>query len=378
MAEGFGFHVLAVAGRARRGRIRTPHGEIATPAFMPVGTAGAVKALTTEQVVSTGTEIVLANTYHLMLRPGADVVERLGGLHRFMNWPRPILTDSGGYQVFSLADLRRVDDDGVSFRSHVDGAAWRLDAERAIRIQNQLGADIIMAFDECPALPCTADQMRAAVRRTIAWARRSRAAHARPSQALYGIVQGGLDPEQREACLAALVEIGFDGYALGGLSVGEAPEQMVDLLEGFAHRLPSDRPRYLMGVGTPADIVRAVATGIDQFDCVLPTRNGRKGYAWTSQGVLRLRNSRHRLDQRPLDDSCGCGTCRSYSRGYLRHLFMSGEQLGGTLVSVHNIAFYQSLMRTIRAAIDAGDLAAWSRATLDSWRHGEADPEEHE
>ncbi len=378
MPHGFAFELRATDGHARHGCIHTPHGPIETPAFMPVGTAGAVKALTPDQVRSTDTRIILANTYHLMLRPGVEVVARLGGLHGFMNWCHPILTDSGGFQVFSLADLRRVDDDGVSFRSHIDGAACRLDAELAIAMQNRLGADIIMSFDECPALPASRDDLLTAVRRTIAWARRSRRAHDRPDQALYGIVQGGLDLSLRGTCLDALVEIGFDGYALGGLSVGESPEEMSALLAAFVPRLPGDAPRYLMGVGTPLDIVRAVAAGVDQFDCVLPTRNGRKGYAWTSTGVVRLRNARYQTDAAPLDSACKCAACQGYSRGYLRHLFMSGEQLGGTLVSLHNIAFYQALMRRIRAAIDAREFAAWSGAMIEASRRAAADPEEPE
>lgn len=329
---------------------------------MPIGTRAAVKGLSPAQLVETGSQILLANTYHLMLRPGAMVVAQLGGLHRLMGWPGALLTDSGGYQVFSLAELRRVDDDGVDFRSHVDGALVRLTPESAIEIQNQLGADILMVLDECPPLPTEPAVLHDAVRRTVTWARRSRAAHRREDQALYGIVQGGLDLELRRSCLAQLVEIGFDGYALGGLSVGEPPEQMHTFVETFAPELPADRPRYLMGVGTPRDLVATVAAGIDQFDCVLPTRNGRKGYAFTSQGVRRLRNACHTLSDEPLDPACACYTCRTFGRGYLRHLFMSAEVLGGTLVSLHNIAFYQSLMRQMRDAIAAGTFAAWRRA----------------
>ena len=351
-----------MCGKARRGVIRTPHGLIHTPAFMPVGTRAAVKGLSPTQLEETGTDVVLANTYHLMLRPGADVVERLGGLHGFMGWNRAVLTDSGGFQVFSLADLRKIDDAGVDFRSHIDGALVRLTPESAIAIQNQLGADIIMAFDECPPLPAEPDAVRAAVRRTVAWARRSREAHRRDDQALYGIVQGGLAMDARRACLEQLVGIGFDGYALGGLSVGEPPAAMHEFLDTFACELPSDRPRYLMGVGTPIDLVVAVAAGIDQFDCVLPTRNGRKGYAFTSTGTIRLRNACHRLSEEPLDAACDCYTCRRFSRGYLRHLVMSEEVLGATLVSLHNIGFYQRLMRQMRDAIVAGVFPAWRRS----------------
>ncbi len=359
MNSGFGFELRHTCGRARRGVIHTPHGAIDTPAFMPIGTRAVVKGLSPAQLSETGTQVVLANTYHLMLRPGAEVVARLGGLHRFMGWDGAVLTDSGGFQVFSLAELRRIDDDGVDFQSHIDGAAVRLTPESAIEIQNQLGADIIMALDECVSLPVEPERLREAVRRTVAWGARCRAAHRRPDQALYGIVQGGLDVELRRACLGRLVEIGFDGYALGGLSVGEPVGQMLAFVEEFAPALPADRPRYLMGVGRPEDLVAAVAAGIDQFDCVLPTRNGRKGYAFTSQGTLRLRNARHRLADEPLDPACDCPTCRGYCRAYLRHLVMSEEVLGGTLVSLHNIAFYQSLMRQMRDAIAAGAFATW-------------------
>ena len=357
----FSFSVLRTCGAARRGVLRTPHGAVDTPAFMPVGTRAAVKGLSPAQLAETRTQIVLANTYHLMLRPGAAAVERLGGLHRFMGWGGAILTDSGGFQVYSLDELRRVDDDGVAFRSHLDGTPVRLTPESAIQIQNQLGADIVMVLDECPALPAEPGIMQDAVRRTVAWARRCRAAHQRTDQALYGIVQGGLDLELRRACLGQLVEIGFDGYALGGLSVGEPPKEMYTFLEGFAGELPADRPRYLMGVGTPADLVQAVTAGVDQFDCVLPTRNGRKGYAFTSAGTVRLRNACHKLAPEPLDGACDCYTCRSFSRGYLRHLFLSGEVLGGTLVSLHNIHFYQALMRQMRAALEGGTFDAWRR-----------------
>jgi queuine tRNA-ribosyltransferase len=357
----FAFSVQHTCGPARRGLIHTPHGTVDTPAFMPIGTRAAVKGLAPAQLVETGSQMLLANSYHLMLRPGPHVIAQLGGLHRLMGWPGTLLTDSGGYQVFSLAELRRVDDDGVTFRSPVDGAILRLTPEAAMHVQQQLGADIIMPLDECPAWPAESALLHAAVRRTVAWARRSRAAHASDTQALYGIVQGGLDRELRRNCLQQLAEIGFDGYALGGLSVGEPPVQMHALVAELAPTLPADRPRYLMGVGTPGDLAAAVAAGIDQFDCVLPTRNGRKGYAFTSQGVRRLRNAQHTLADEPLDPACDCYTCRSFSRGYLRHLFMSAEVLGGSLVSLHNIHFYQALMRQMRAAITAGTLPAWRR-----------------
>jgi queuine tRNA-ribosyltransferase len=362
VASGFAFTVQHTCGPARRGVIHTPHGDIDTPAFMPVGTRAAVKGLTPAQLAETGSQVLLANTYHLMLRPGAEIVAALGGLQRLMGWSGAILTDSGGYQVFSLSELRQLDNDGVTFRSHIDGQLVRLTPESAIAIQNQLGADIIMALDECPPLPAKPGALRAAIERTIAWARRCRAAHQRPDQALYGIVQGGLELDVRRACLAELVAIGFDGYALGGLSVGEPPADMHAFLDAFAHELPADRPRYLMGVGTPRDLVAAVAAGIDQFDCVLPTRNGRKGYAFTSLGARRLRNACHKLSAEPLDPACDCYTCRHFARGYLRHLLLSGEVLGATLVSLHNIAFYQALMRQMRAALVAGTFAAWRRA----------------
>jgi len=342
--------------------ISTPHGDLDTPAFVPVGTRATLKGLSPAQIAETGTQILLANTYHLMLRPGTEVVARLGGLHRFMGWDHPLLTDSGGYQVFSLAELRKIDDRGVEFRSHLDGASVQLSPETSIAAQNQLGADIIMAFDECPPLPAEPQRLCEAVRRTVVWAGRSRTAHRREDQALYGIVQGGLDLGLRRQCLEQLVELGFDGYAIGGLSVGEPQEAMWSLLADFAAELPAQQPRYLMGVGTPPDLVEAVAAGVDQFDCVLPTRNGRKGYAFTSQGPLRLRNAGHRLSEAALDPACGCYTCRNFSRGYLRHLLMSGEVLGATLVSLHNIFFYQSLMRQMRAAIDAGEFEAWKES----------------
>lgn len=368
--NGFAFEVLRTCGRARIGRITTPHGVIDTPAFMPVGTRAAVRALTPEQVAQTGAQILLCNTYHLLLRPGPELIDSMGGIQRFMGWHRPVLTDSGGYQVFSLADRRRVDDDAVIFQSHLDGAVIRLSPEVATHVQEHIGADIAMVLDECPPLPAEPDQLRGAVDRTVAWARRCRAAHRRPNQALYGIVQGGLDVGLREHCLRELLRESFDGYALGGLAVGESTEQMWSFLDAFADRLPADRPRYLMGVGAPADLVVSVAAGIDQFDCVLPTRNGRKGYAFTSTGVIRLRNAVHRDAETPLDPNCSCYTCRSFSRAYLRHLFMSQEQLGGGLVSLHNLTFYQQLMDQVRAAIRAGTFASWKDAFLADAKRG--------
>jgi queuine tRNA-ribosyltransferase len=359
MRPGFSFRVLAGQDAARRGELSTPHGSSPTPAFMPVGTCAAVKGLSPAQLQEAGVQIVLANTYHLLLRPGPEVVAALGGLHRFMGWAGPILTDSGGYQVFSLADLRALDDEGVSFRSHVDGLLVRLTPERAIEVQNQLGADVIMVLDECPPLPADARMLRKAVERSVAWAGRCKRAHRREDQALFGIVQGGLDRALRRECLTRLREIGFDGYALGGLSVGEPPEDMAALLRDLAPDLPVDAPRYLMGVGRPVDLVHAVASGIDLFDCVLPTRNGRKGYAFTSRGVVRLRNARHRTSSEPLDPACRCYVCRTFARGYLRHLLVVGEALGGTLTALHNVAFYQGLMAAMREALEAGRFAVW-------------------
>lgn len=351
----FEYRSIAVdAGGARRGTFATPHGPVDLPAFMPVGTRGSVKGITPAQLREAGVQVVLANTYHLALRPGAETVAALGGLHRFMGWDGPILTDSGGYQVFSLAELREVDDEGVTFRSHIDGQVIRLDPARATEIQNQLGADIIMAFDECVRLPADPSAVGAAVDRSIRWAELCRQAHPRSDQAMFGIVQGGLDLELRERCLAALVRMEFSGYAIGGLSVGESPEAMVELLRRFAPMMPADRPRYLMGVGRPIDIVRAVACGVDLFDCVLPTRNGRNSNAFTDAGTVRLRNERHRASQEPLATGCPCYTCRHFTRGYLRHLFLADEMLGPILVSLHNIAYYQRLMARIRDAILRG------------------------
>lgn len=346
-----GFQITHRSGAARRAILSTPHGDVDTPAFMPVGTAGTIKGVTAAQLRATGTQILLANTYHLSLRPTADVIAKLGGLHRFMGWDGPILTDSGGYQVFSLASINRVTDDGVEFQSHIDGARLRLDPRLATGIQERLGADIIMAFDQCPALPCDAQTMRVAVDRTIRWAAECEAAHARADQSLFGIVQGGLDLTERSRCAAALVEIGFDGYAIGGLSVGESHVEMVSILGPTAALLPADRPRYLMGVGMPRDLLAAVRAGIDLFDCVLPTRNGRNSFAFTRHGSLRMRNERHAGDPRPLEDDCDCETCLRFSRGYIRHLFNADEMLGPTLTSIHNLRFYQRFMGRVREAI---------------------------
>jgi len=323
---------------------------------MPVGTRATVKGLLPAQLRESGTTILLANTYHLALRPGSKTVAELGGLHRFMAWDGPILTDSGGFQIFSLATLNSIDDTGVSFKSHIDGATMRLDPASAIAVQEDLGADIIMAFDECPALPAPPDAVQRAVARTVRWAAACKEAKRRDDQALFGIVQGGLDLDLRRRCLDRLVEISFPGYAIGGLSVGESPEQMAACFNAFAHLMPEDRPRYLMGVGRPLDLIRAVAAGVDMFDCVLPTRNGRNSFAFTDAGFLRLRNAQYRLDGRPLDPTCDCHCCKLFTRAYLRHLFLSDEMLGPILVSLHNIAYYHRWMLQIRQAIRDGIL----------------------
>ena len=337
--------------------LTTPHGRVDTPAFMPVGTAGSIKGVTPTQLRTIGTQIILANTYHLQLRPTADAVRDLGGLHRFMGWDGPILTDSGGYQVYSLAKISRITDQGVEFRSHIDGAPMRLDPRAATEVQNKLGADIIMAFDDCPPLPCEPERLSAAVERTIRWAAECKDAHSREEQALFGIVQGGLDPGLRERCARELVEIGFDGDAVGGLSVGESHEEMVRVLGPIIAALPADRPKYLMGVGMPRDILAAVDAGVDLFDCVLPTRNGRNSWAFTATGLLKLRNEKYRLDPDPLEPGCDCETCKRFSRGYIRHLFNAGEMLGPTLTSIHNLRLYQRFLSRIRDLIREGQLA---------------------
>ena len=358
-----GFALLAADGAARHGRLSLAHGEVETPAFMPVGTAATVKALTPDQVAGTGAGMVLANTYHLMLRPGAERIARLGGLHRFMRWRRPILTDSGGFQVMSLGELARPDEDGVAFRSHLDGSRHMLTPERSVGLQHLLGADITMAFDECTAFPADQDTAAASMRRSMRWAERSRAAFVeRPGHGVFGIVQGGVHPALRRESAGTLRSIGFDGYAVGGLAVGEGQTAMFRTLEATVPHLPGDRPRYLMGVGKPADIVGAVARGIDMFDCVLPTRSGRMGQAWTWDGPLNLRNAHHAEDPGPLDPRVACPASRDYSRAYIHHLVRSGEMLGGVLLSWHNVAFYQALMAEVRKAIAEGGFGAWRRA----------------
>jgi queuine tRNA-ribosyltransferase len=363
----FRFQVLHTDGAARLGLLETAHGSVETPVFMTVGTQATVKGLTPEQLAGTGARILLANTYHLTLRPGDELIAEQGGLHRFMSWPGPLLTDSGGFQIYSLAQSRKIDDHGAVFRSHIDGTLLELTPERAIAIQENLGADIAMCLDECPPYGADAEVMRQAVRRTILWAQRCRATKQLPDQALFGIVQGGTDIGLRYECARALVSMDFPGYALGGFSVGETPQQMVEVLQPAADCLPAGRPRYLMGVGRPQDILRAVASGIDMFDCVLPTRNGRNAQAFTKDGLLRLRNACFRRDSAPLESDCGCYTCRSFSRAYLHHLFLAGEMLGPTLLSLHNVAFYCRLMEELRQAIRAGALAQCLSVRLARW-----------
>jgi queuine tRNA-ribosyltransferase len=334
--------------------LQTPHGDVQTPAFMPVGTRASVKGVWPSQLREIGTQIVLANTYHLALRPGGDVIADLGGLHGFMNWDGPILTDSGGFQVFSLGDLRSIDDEKVVFKSHIDGDLIELSPERAIAIQQQLGADIIMCLDECPPLPSAPEKLREAVDRTTGWATRCRDAQTRDDQALFGIVQGGIDAGLRERSAGGLLPLDFPGYAIGGLSVGEEPVDMYRTLDVTVPMLPENKPRYLMGVGRPIDIIEAVLRGVDLFDCVMPTRNARNAMAFTSLGRVKMRNLKHQRDESPLDPSCDCLTCLQFSRAYLRHLFISGEMLGPMLLSVHNLAYYQRLMRDLREAVAAG------------------------
>jgi queuine tRNA-ribosyltransferase len=357
MSERFSFTLHATDGRARTGVINTPRGEIRTPAFMPVGTAATVKAMMPESVRETGADILLGNTYHLMLRPGAERIDRLGGLHKFMNWHRPILTDSGGFQVMSLAGLRKLTEEGVTFASHVDGSKHHLTPERSMEIQRLLGSDIVMAFDECPALPASEETVAKSMRLSMRWARRSRDAFGdRPGHALFGIMQGGVTPALREESAEALKSIGFEGYAIGGLAVGEGQEAMFGVLDYAPGFLPQDKPRYLMGVGKPDDIVGAVQRGVDMMDCVLPSRSGRTGQAWTHRGQVNIKNARHQDDPRPLDENCSCPACRNYSRAYLHHVMRAGEMISGMLLTWHNLHYYQDLMAGLRGAIAEGRL----------------------
>jgi len=356
------FEVLAEEGRARRGRLTLAHGVVDTPAFMPVGTYGTVKAMRPDALREVGAQIVLGNTFHLYLRPGLEVIAAHGGLHRFMGWDGPILTDSGGFQVFSLSALRKLTEEGVHFRSPVNGEACFLSPEESMRIQRVLGADIVMIFDECTPYPADHATAAASMRLSLRWAARSRRAHGDNPNALFGIVQGGMYEDLRAESLAGLLEIGFDGYAIGGLSVGEPKEDMARILDFLAPRLPADKPRYLMGVGTPEDIVEAVLKGVDMFDCVLPTRNARNGMLFTRFGDIKIRNSVHRMDTRPLDDECECYTCRHFSRAYLHHLHKTNEILGAMLNTHHNLHFYQTLMGELREAIAAGRLEQYVAA----------------
>jgi queuine tRNA-ribosyltransferase len=356
------FEIAAACGQARTGILKTSRGDIRTPAFMPVGTAATVKGMLPASVLETGADIVLANTYHLMLRPGADLIGHLGGLHKFMSWERPILTDSGGYQVMSLSQLRKITEDGVRFRSHIDGTEEFLSPERAMEIQRLLGSDIQMVLDECPAYPATESDIEKSTQLSARWAARSKAAFGeQPGRACFGIVQGGVYPALRRRSINALCEIGFDGYAVGGLAVGESQSAMFDVLDATVPHLPATRPRYLMGVGKPDDIAGAVLRGIDMFDCVLPTRSGRNGQAFTRAGALNLRNARHAKDDAPLDEACRCPACRQFSRAYLHHVVKAGEIIASMLLTWHNLTYYQDLMARLRLAIAAGTIQEEAR-----------------
>jgi queuine tRNA-ribosyltransferase len=371
----FAFRVDAVDGAARTGALSTPHGDVRTPAFMPVGTQGAMKGVHWRDVRASGADIVLGNTYHLMLRPGAERIAELGGLHRFVNWPHPMLTDSGGFQVMSLSELRKIDHDGVTFRSHLDGAMFALTPERAIEIQTLLGSDIVMQLDECIRLPQPQAELERAMTLSLAWAERCKRAFecAPPGRALFGIVQGGDDRSLRAASARALVDMDFAGYAVGGLAVGEPQTVMLAMIEEVVPLLPADRPRYLMGVGTPDDLLGGASRGIDMFDCVLPTRNGRHGLVYSRFGAINLRNARHAADPRPLDPESRCPAARDYPRAYLHHLVKAGEMLGAMLLSEANLYYYQDLMAGVRAAIAAGTLAAFCAATREGWARGDVE-----
>ena len=346
------FELIKKVNNARRGRLELSNGTVETPVFMPVGTYGAVKTMTSEELISIGTEIILANTFHLMLRPGADVIEKFGGLHKFMHWDKPILTDSGGYQVFSLAKSRKITEQGVHFRSPVDGEKVFLGPEEAVKMQHILDAEIIMVFDDCTRYPCSEKYASDSMKLSLKWADRSKKSHGKNKNALFGIIQGGMYPGLREDSLNALCEIGFDGYAIGGLSVGEPIELMLEILDRITSKMPEKKPRYLMGVGTPENIVQAVCEGIDMFDCVMPTRNARNGHLFTEYGDIRIKNATYKLDQLPLDETCNCYTCKNYSRAYLHHLSKTNEILGARLNTKHNLYYYQSLMKGLRLAIE--------------------------
>ncbi|WP_394152985.1 tRNA guanosine(34) transglycosylase Tgt [Loktanella salsilacus] len=375
MTTRFSFDLHATDGAARTGVMHTPRGDIRTPAFMPVGTAATVKAMMPESVAATGADILLGNTYHLMLRPTAERIAKLGGLHKFMNWDKPILTDSGGFQVMSLADLRKLTENGVTFKSHIDGSKHMLSPERSMEIQKLLGSDIVMCFDECPALPADRDRIAESMRLSMRWAQRSRDAFGdRPGHALFGIQQGGLERDFREESAKALIDVGFDGYAVGGLAVGEGQEAMFGCLDFATDMLPKDKPRYLMGVGKPDDIVGAVKRGIDMMDCVLPSRSGRTGQGFTRHGVVNMKNARHADDPRPLDEACTCPACRNYSRAYLHHVFKSQEMISGMLLTWHNLHYFQQIMGEMRDAIAAGTFAAWESAFHAGRAQGDIDP----
>lgn len=375
MAPRFSFKLNGTDGAARTGVISTPRGDIRTPAFMPVGTAATVKAMLPESVRATGADILLGNTYHLMLRPGAERVAALGGLHKFMNWDRPILTDSGGFQVMSLAGLRKLTEDGVKFSSHIDGSKHMLSPERSMEIQRLLGSDIVMCFDECPALPAEDKAVAESMRLSMRWAARSKEAFGdRPGHALFGIQQGGVTRDLRAESAEALRQIGFDGFAVGGLAVGEGQEAMFGVLDYAPAMLPADKPRYLMGVGKPDDIVGAVKRGIDMMDCVLPSRSGRTGQAFTRHGVVNIKNARHADDPRPLDENCTCPACLGYSRAYLHHVFRSQEMISGMLLTWHNLQYYQDIMAGMRAAITHGTFADWEADFHAARAGGDIDP----
>jgi len=365
------FAVTATCGQARCGTLTLAHGVVETPIFMPVGTAGTVKGLTPAQLGDIGVEILLGNTYHLFLRPGLEVLSAHGGLHGMMGWPRPILTDSGGYQVFSLKELRKITEEGVTFQNHIDGSRHLFTPENVIQTQEVIGSDIMMAFDECPPMTAGRDYMVRSMERTSRWAARCLEARTRPDCALFGITQGGVDLDLRASHIEELSVMPFDGFAIGGLSVGEAKEKMYETVEFAAPRLPADRPRYLMGVGTPQDLVECVSRGVDMFDCVLPTRNGRNGQLFTRNGRMSIKQVRYRLDLDPVDPQCGCYTCRNFSRAYLRHLYVAGEMLAGELATLHNVHYYLDLVRELRVAIRAGTLDAFVASCREGWARSE-------
>ena len=356
------FEVLATAEKARLGRLTFARGEVQTPAFMPVGTYGTVKSLTPEEVRASGAEILLGNTFHLMLRPGPDIIRAHGDLHDFMQWSGPILTDSGGFQVFSLTALRKLTEQGVRFRSPLDGSEVMLTPERSIEMQHVLGSDIVMIFDECTPYPATHAVAETSMELSLRWAKRSKAAHGESTQALFGIVQGGMFGDLRERSIAGLTDIGFDGYAIGGLSVGEPKELMMDVLDSTTPLMPADKPRYLMGVGKPEDLLEGVLRGVDMFDCVMPTRNARNGHLFTASGIVKIRNAQYKTDLAPIESDCACYTCQNYTRAYLHHLFRAGEMLSSRLNTIHNLHYYQSLMQQIRTAIGAGKLNEFARS----------------